>query len=167
MFSLAEGRVADGLGCDSGGGGGGGLQQAAAVQVGRVAGVIGPFRGGGLQPGADNTVGAGVGEPVVAQQRPGGESASWLISTASASRVSSRSAANLSRTTSTSCAWAAVLPAIRSARAADTVVSVPSLPTAVSRMNICRATSCWAAVSAWYARCALAATAPSMPPVRS
>ena len=48
-------------------------QQAAAVEVGRVAGVAGPVGGGGVQPGADDPVGVGFGQPGVAQQRPGGQ----------------------------------------------------------------------------------------------
>ena len=72
-FGLAERRVAGGVGADPGGGVGGGRQQAAAVEVGPVAGVAGPLGGGGVQPGADDPVGVGVGEPGVAQQRPGGQ----------------------------------------------------------------------------------------------
>ncbi len=72
-LGLAERRVAGGIGADPGGGAGRGLQQAAAVEVGPVAGVAGPLGGGGVQPGADDPVGVGVGEPGVAQQRPGGQ----------------------------------------------------------------------------------------------
>ena len=72
-LGLAERRVAGGVGADPGGGVGGGLQQAAAVEVGRVAGVAGPLGGGGVQPGADDPVGVGFGQPGVAQQRPGGQ----------------------------------------------------------------------------------------------
>ena len=72
-FGLAERRVAGGVSADPGGGVGRGLQQAAAVKVGRVAGLAGPLGGGGVQPGADDPVGVGVGEPGVAQQRPGGQ----------------------------------------------------------------------------------------------
>ena len=72
-FGLAERRVAGGIGADPGGGFGGGLQQAAAVEVGRVAGVARPVGGDVVQPGADDPVGVGFGEPGVAQQRPRGQ----------------------------------------------------------------------------------------------
>ena len=72
-LGLAERRVAGGISAYPGGGAGGGLQQAAAVKVGRVAGLAGPLGGGGVQPGADDPVGVGVGEPGVPQQRPGGQ----------------------------------------------------------------------------------------------
>ena len=72
-LGLAERQVAGGIGADPGGGAGRGLQQAAAVEVGRVAGMAGPLGGGGVQPGAGDPVGVGVGEPGVAQQRPGGQ----------------------------------------------------------------------------------------------
>ena len=72
-LGLAERRVAAGIGADPGGGLGRCLQQAAAVEVGRVAGVAGPLGGGGVQPGADDPVGVGVGQPGVPQQRPGGQ----------------------------------------------------------------------------------------------
>ena len=72
-FGLAERRVARGIGADPGGGFGGGLQQAAAVEVGRVAGVACPFGCDVVQPGADDPVGVGFGQPGVAQQRPRGQ----------------------------------------------------------------------------------------------
>ena len=72
-LGLAERRVAGGIGADPGGGVGRRGQQAAGVEVGRIAGVAGPVGGGGVQPGAGNPVGVGVGEPGVAQQRPGGQ----------------------------------------------------------------------------------------------
>src|SRR6266567_950747 len=72
-LGLAERRVAGGIGADPSSGSGRCLQQAAAVEVGRVAGVVCPLGGGGAQPGADDPVGVGVGEPGVAQQRPGGQ----------------------------------------------------------------------------------------------
>ena len=72
-LGLAERRVAGGIGADPGGGAGRGLQQAAAVEVGPVAGVAGPLDGGGVQPGASDPVGVGVGEPGVPQQWPGGQ----------------------------------------------------------------------------------------------
>ncbi len=72
-FGLAERRVAGGVGADPACCAGRGGQQAAAVEVGRVAGVEGPVGGGGMQPGADDPVGVGVGEPSVAQQWPGGQ----------------------------------------------------------------------------------------------
>src|SRR5262249_55360863 len=59
LFGRAERRVAGGVGGDPGGGAGGGLEQGAAVEVGRVAGVAGPVGGGGVQPGAGDPVGAG------------------------------------------------------------------------------------------------------------
>ena len=70
---VGEGWVAAGVGADPGSGFGGGLQQASAVEVGRVAGVAGPLGGGAVQPGADDPVGVGFGEPGVAQQRPRGQ----------------------------------------------------------------------------------------------
>src|SRR6185437_16044821 len=69
----AERRVAGGIGTDPGGGFSGGRQQGAAVEVGPVAGVAGPLGGGGVQPGADDPVGVAVGQPGVAQQRPGAQ----------------------------------------------------------------------------------------------
>ena len=72
-FGLAERWVAGGVGGDPGGGAGGGLEEGAGVEVGGVAGVVVPFGGGVVQPGADDPVGVGVGEPGVAQQRPGGQ----------------------------------------------------------------------------------------------
>ena len=71
-FGLAERRVARGVGVHPGDGFGGGRQQGAGVEVGRVAGVACPVGRGGLQPGADDPVGVGIGQPGVAQQRPGG-----------------------------------------------------------------------------------------------
>src|SRR5262249_40681724 len=83
LFGLAERRGGGGGGPEPGRGGGGGGrggrgaggggQQGAAVEVGRVVGVAGPLGGGGVQPGADDAVGVGVGQPGVAQQRPGGQ----------------------------------------------------------------------------------------------
>ena len=61
------------VGGDPGRGVGDRLQQAAAVKVGRVAGVAGPLGGGGVQPGAHDPVGVGVGEPGIPQQRPRGQ----------------------------------------------------------------------------------------------
>ena len=72
-FGPAERRVAGGVGADPGGGAGRCLQQAAGIEVGPVAGVAGPLGGGGAQPGAGDPVGVGVGQPGVAQQRPGRE----------------------------------------------------------------------------------------------
>ncbi len=72
-LGLTERRVAGRIGADPGRGVGGGRQQAAAVEVGRIAGVAGPVAGGGVQPGAGDPVGVGVGQPGVAQQRPGGQ----------------------------------------------------------------------------------------------
>jgi len=72
-FGLAERWVASGVGSDPGGGFGGGRQQAAGVEVGRVAGVAFPVGRGGVQPGAHDPVGVGVGQPGVAQQRPGSQ----------------------------------------------------------------------------------------------
>ena len=40
-----------------------------------------------------------------------------------------------------------IRPAVRSARVARAAVSTPSLVVAVSRVNTCRATACWAGVS--------------------
>ena len=72
-FALAERRVTGRVGADPGGDVGGGLQQAAAVEVGRVAGVAGPLGCGVVQPGPGDPVGVGFGQPGVAQQRPGGQ----------------------------------------------------------------------------------------------
>ena len=72
-FGLAQRRVAGGVGAGPGGGFGGGLQEGSAVEVGRVAGVAGPFGCDVVQPGADDPVGVGFGEPGVAQQRPRGQ----------------------------------------------------------------------------------------------
>ena len=72
-LGLAERRVARGIGADAGSGLGGALQQAAAVEVGRVAGVACPLGGDVAQPGADDPVGVGFGEPGIAQQRPRGQ----------------------------------------------------------------------------------------------
>jgi hypothetical protein len=72
-LGLAERRVAGRIGADPGGGAGRRGQQGAGVEVGPVMGVAGPFGGGGVQPGADDPVGVGVGQPGVAQQRPGGQ----------------------------------------------------------------------------------------------
>ena len=72
-LGLAERRVAGGIGADPGRGVGRCGQQAAGVEVGPVAGLAGPLGGGGAQPGADDPVGVGVGQPGVAQQRPGGQ----------------------------------------------------------------------------------------------
>src|SRR6516165_11692335 len=72
-FGVAQGWVAGGFGGDAGGGAGGCVKEGAGVEVGGVAGVVIPFGGGVLQPGADDPVGMGVGQPGVAQQRPGGQ----------------------------------------------------------------------------------------------
>ena len=72
-FCLAERGVAGGVGADPVGGVGGCLQQAAAVEVGRVAGVVCPVGGGVVQPCAGDPVGVGVGQPFIAQQRPSGQ----------------------------------------------------------------------------------------------
>ena len=72
-LGLAQRRVAAGIGADPGRGLGRCLQQAAAVEIGRVAGLAFPLGGGGVQPGADDPVGVRVGEPGVPQQRPGGQ----------------------------------------------------------------------------------------------
>ena len=72
-LGLAQRRVAAGIGADPGGRVGCRLQQAAAVEIGRVAGLAGPLRGGGMQPGADDPVGVSVGEPGVPQQWPGSQ----------------------------------------------------------------------------------------------
>ena len=73
-------------------------------------------------------------------------SASWLISTVPAARVSSRSAAKASSTASTSWASAGLLPSVSSALVARSAVSTPSALVAVSRVNTCRAAACWAGV---------------------
>src|SRR5258707_679556 len=62
-FGVAERRVAAGLGAGPGRDVRGGLQQAAAVEVGGVVGVVGPLSSGVVQPGADDPVGVSVGEP--------------------------------------------------------------------------------------------------------
>ena len=72
-FGLAERRVASGISADPGGGAGRCRQEAATVEVGPVAGVAGPLGGRSVQPGADDPVRVGVGQPSVAQQRPGGQ----------------------------------------------------------------------------------------------
>ena len=91
-------------------------------------------------------------------------SASWLISTLSADRVSSRSAANTSRAASTSAASAGFLPSVSSGRVLRSAVSVPSAAVAVSRMKIWRAAACWRGWRPLYARSALAPMLPSIPP---
>jgi len=68
-FGLGERRVAGGISAHPGCGVGRCLEQAAAVEVGRVAGVAFPAGGGGVQPGADDPVGVAVSQPGVAQQR--------------------------------------------------------------------------------------------------
>ena len=60
-LGAAQGRVAGGVGAGPGRGFGGGLQQGAAVEVGRVAGVACPLGCDVVQPGADNPVGVGFG----------------------------------------------------------------------------------------------------------
>src|SRR5712691_10113263 len=69
-LGLAQRRVARGIGADPGGGLGGSREQAAAVELGRIAGVACPFGGDVVQPGPEDPVGVGLGEPCVAQQRP-------------------------------------------------------------------------------------------------
>ena len=71
-FDLAQGIVPP-VGADPGGGLLRGGQAAAAVQVGRVAGGVDPLLGGAGQASPDSAVGAGFGQPDVAEQRPGGE----------------------------------------------------------------------------------------------
>src|SRR5689334_24983664 len=53
-FGRAEWRVTDRIGADSGGGFAGSLEQAATVEVGRVAGVARPLIASVVQPGADD-----------------------------------------------------------------------------------------------------------------
>src|SRR5262249_5891354 len=65
-FGLAERQIAGRVGGGPGRGSGGGLQQAAAVEVRRVAGLAFPFGGDVVQPGADDPVGVGFGQPGVA-----------------------------------------------------------------------------------------------------
>ena len=68
-LGLAERRVAGGIGADPRGG----IEQAAAVQIGRVPGAACPFGGHVVQPGADDPVGVGFGQPRITQQRPRGQ----------------------------------------------------------------------------------------------
>ncbi len=99
----AERRVAGGVGADPGGGFVGGIEQAAAVKVGGIAGVA--VHSAGVLCSRVRTIrSAWVSASQVS--RSSGQavsSASWLISTLSAARVSSRSAAKASSTASTSC----------------------------------------------------------------
>ena len=61
------------VGPDPGGGSGGGREQAAVVEVGRVAGVARPFGRGVVQPGAVDPVGVRLDQPRVTEQRPGAQ----------------------------------------------------------------------------------------------
>ena len=72
-FSLVERRVAGGVGADPSGGACGGRQQAAAVEVGRVARAACPLCCDVVQSGPDDPVGVSFSQPGVAQQRPGGQ----------------------------------------------------------------------------------------------
>ncbi len=73
LLGGGERGVAGRIGGGAGGHAGGGLEQAPAIQERWVFAVACPFGGGGGQPSADDPVGAGFGEPGVAQQRPGSQ----------------------------------------------------------------------------------------------
>ena len=125
-LGLAERRVAGGIAAGPGRGPGRGLQQGAAVKVGRVAELAGPFGGGGVQPGADDPAWVSASQ-VSRSSGQAVSTASWLSSTVPAARVSSRSAAKASSTASISRAPAGLLPAVSSARLTRSAVSAPSL----------------------------------------
>jgi hypothetical protein len=72
VIDVAEWWVVGRVCAGAGGGVGGGLEQVAAVEVGRVPGVLGPFGCGVVESGADDPVGVGLGQPGVAQQWPRG-----------------------------------------------------------------------------------------------
>src|SRR6476620_10395623 len=61
VFDVAEWWVVGRVCAGAGGGLGGGIEQAAAVEVGRVPGVLGTFGRGVVEPGADDPVGVGLG----------------------------------------------------------------------------------------------------------
>ena len=109
-------------------------------------GVAGPLGGGGVQPGADDPVGVAVGEPGVAQQRPGGQQR-FVAEFHGAGGEGEQPFGGEGLQHRLHVLGLGGGLALGQFRPSDAVGgSMPSRLVAVSRRNTCRAATCWAGV---------------------